>query len=128
MPSERREIIFSHSELCEAIVDYFERDESISTQGEFNGLTLSEKGEVSAIAEYFDTELNQKLNIRVGVSEIGAALMLYCLKARIPLPKFAEKAIQFASGNVALIVTIDAPQETVAADDEDGENGENGEG
>lgn len=110
MPSERREITFCHSEFCTAVKEYLSRPSSCKVNGDFKDVILERAPSIIAIAEFVDREKRETLKIRLGSTEIGAVLTLYCISHHIPLPKQGEKAVQMVADNIALVITLKAPK------------------
>ena len=111
MPGERREIIFSQDEFREAIHTYLARSNDEARTSEFVNVSLETENGINAVARFFNRGSENEFRLTMDVSEIGAALMLYCLRNHIPLPKKGQKAVQVENDTIILVVTIKAPWE-----------------
>ena len=112
MPGERRKIIFSQDEFREAIRTYLERSNEEARTSEFVNVSLESDEEIAAVARFFNRGSENEFRLTLDVSEIGAALMLYCLRNHIPLPKKGQKAVQIENDTIILVVTLKAPWES----------------
>ena len=103
MPEEYRLIIFSPQEALAAVAQH--------------GKQMLPSGEVSRIdiegAERTPTLLvatmmpNQQLDLTtVGTSVLAAALMTYCMRNSIPLPKRSAKSLASKNGKIALELRV----------------------
>jgi hypothetical protein len=98
MPTESRILGFSKTELFEALRDYCSH----------SGRRLPADGADRLILNQ-DTEVRVKLNsletesaINFTDSEVGAALVMFCIKKRIPIAKRATKSLEVADGTLSL--------------------------
>ena len=103
MPSEVRAIKFSNDELMTALFRYAQRN------GQGRKVELSQNGEVSArlYATYQEP-------LDCNAAYIAAALILLCVRQRIPIPKKAQKSIHVQDGNVVLVLKSgDSPPQQI---------------
>lgn len=111
MPSERREITFCQSELCQAVEAYLAQRSTIKVNGELRNVLLERAPAVKAVAEFTACEKKETLKVGLDATELGAALTLYCISHHIPLPRKSERAVQVVADNISLLITIKAPKE-----------------
>mgnify|MGYP006218025291 CR=1 FL=1 len=109
MPSEVRAIKFSNDELMTALFRYAQRNGQGRKSGLPTKVELSQNGEVSArlYATYQEP-------LDCNAAYIAAALILLCVRQRIPIPKKAQKSIHVQDGNVVLVLKSgDSPPQQI---------------
>ena len=109
MPSEVRTITFKQAEVISALSDYRSR----------KGKPLP-KGKLFRVAAEADPSVHVAMAIAVDgedrletfdfqSEEVGASLVMFCMKHNIPLPsRDATKGLQIAGDCVALVVKLNA--------------------
>ena len=104
MPQEIRKIIFSSEETLEALQ---ERDGNGSVPVD-RGLSLSidEAGRCLNMALAMGPQGAAPRTSKRDVTEVGAALIKFCLDNGIPIPRGAKRALDLHDGKLALTLTI----------------------
>ena len=106
MPSEFRRIMFTNNELIEAIHDYNEIAQDKLPPGIILTCTPVSEAEVAVRLETVDQRSDETHVVELAPEVLGAALLRYCMKHRIPMPKSATKSIQIHGDEVSLNVEI----------------------
>jgi hypothetical protein len=104
MPSEVRQLLFKSREIIVAITEYFHRRGLNLPIGTASRVTIAEGQPIQAILDIV-TDGGETVDIEVDAEELAAALILYCINRKIPLPVEAEKRLQrIHEDSVALVV------------------------
>ena len=102
MPTETRVLCFNKIELFEALRDYCSHtgrrlppdaaERLVLTQDSEVRVTLNSPGEESAI--------------KFTENEVGAALVMFCIRKRIPIAKRATKSLEITGETISLHLKI----------------------
>ncbi|MCG8354765.1 MAG: hypothetical protein MI920_04255 [Kiloniellales bacterium] len=112
MPEEIRTIIFDADELLDALSQLAVRKGAPVPNGSMPTCRLRTEPSIQAV---LTVEGQCKTSIEFSTEDIGAALMLYCIKNKIPLPlKNAVKGVKIIDKAVALVVTVNAGPQRLA--------------
>jgi hypothetical protein len=119
MPTEVRHIIFSNDEIIRAVVDYHRRNGSSLPAGSVIKMEVMANPEIRcALHIAVDGESSGAANGRqvawVDTATLAAALILFCINQRIPLPSKALKQLEMLNGRITLVVHR-TPDRTVRA-------------
>lgn len=108
MPTELREIAFRESEFFNAVRDYRMRRGQPLPVGSVLGIDLSDDPNLSATIRIGDDEGVSFESIDLEAESIAAALILFCINRKIPLPAHADKSVMRAGDHVILKINISA--------------------
>lgn len=100
MPSEARVIKFTNDELMTALFRYSRRNDGREKGGMPTKVELLERSEISA-----RLHVSHQRPIECNAASIAAALILLCVRQRIPILKKANKSIHILDGDVVLVLT-----------------------
>jgi hypothetical protein len=105
MPSELRQIIFSSDETVAAIRQLFQRSNRAFPEGHIAQVTVSPASGCQVDCEIED---DNKMRDRVTVAgeKLAAALLLYCMTRKIPVPAAAAKTLSVVNGHLALCISL----------------------
>jgi hypothetical protein len=104
MPSEVRQLLFRSREIIVAITEYFHRRGLALPIGTATRVTIVEGQPVQAILD-IATDPGDTVEVEVNAEMLAAALILYCINRKIPLPADADKRLQrLHEDSVALVV------------------------
>jgi hypothetical protein len=102
MPIESRTIVFSEEELKAALFDFcLAKQRRLPISG-FAHLQVSLNAQIQATAGQTPAE-----SITLVEHEIAAALIIYCKKHNIPLPRNSKKSLTLNNGVITLHVVKD---------------------
>ncbi len=107
MPSEFRRIMFTNNELIEAIHDYNEIAQDKLPSGIILTCTPVSEAEVAVRLEMVDQRSDETHVVELSPAMLGAALLRYCMKHRIPMSKAATKSIQMHGDEISLNLEIE---------------------
>lgn len=120
MPSEFRQILFSNNELIEALYEYNQTAQTKLPKGIIVSCTPVAEAKVAVRLELVDQESGATQVASLAPELVAAALLRYCIKHHIPMPKGAAKSIQVHGDEVALNVRIQGrakrPEPTTSAE------------
>ncbi len=104
MPTEIRVLGFNKDELLEALRDFYAQTGRRLPPASADRLVLTQ-----------DTEIRVALNsagdeseIKFTESEVGAALVMFCIRKRIPIAKRATKSLELADQTLSLHLKMGA--------------------
>jgi hypothetical protein len=105
MPSEIRRLLFRPRETIVAVTEYFQRRGITLPSGTASRIVIFEAEQAHASLE-IATDTGGTVEIEVTAEMLAAALILYCINRKIPLPAEADKRLQrVQEDSVALVVT-----------------------
>ncbi len=96
----------TNNELIEAIHDYNEISRDRLPPGIILTCTPVSEADVAVRLELVDQRSDQTHVVELSPAVLGAALLRYCMKHRIPMPKSATKSIRIHGNEVSLNVEI----------------------
>jgi hypothetical protein len=103
MPREMRQIMFRAPEIMTAITEYHRRRDIALPHGTAVGCKVTD--EPLAVTLSIQADNGTISEITANPEVLAAALILYCINRKIPLPAEADKRLQkVGSDGVALIV------------------------
>jgi hypothetical protein len=106
MPHEIRHIIFSNEEVARALVDYHRRSGNpLPTGSVLRCSPELQDGHVTAALHMTVDQDGSRLAVPVTSNALAAALILFCINQRIPLPTKAAKSLQMVGEQVGLVIT-----------------------
>ena len=104
---EIRYIVFTADEMRNAVVGFVLKQGQLATPGDVAAVELVGPSETPSAIIKLQPSLAKK-PINLGAQYLVAALLLYCMDRRIPLPKQAEKKVELSVNGLTLVVTTDA--------------------
>lgn len=107
MPSESRQVLFSNNEVIEALYEHNQVSETKLPQGIIVSCTPVAEVKVAVRLELVDQASGETQVASLSPELVGAALLRYCIKRHIPMPKNAAKSIKIHGDQVSLNVHIE---------------------
>jgi hypothetical protein len=104
---EVRYIVFTADETRNAVIGFVQKQGHLATPGDVAAVELVGPNEAPSAIVKLQPALAKK-PINLGAQYLVAALLLYCMDRRIPLPKQAEKKVELSVNGLTLVVTTDA--------------------
>lgn len=105
MPSELRQIIFSSDETVAAIRQLYQRSNRAFPAGHIAEVTISPAAGCQVDCDIED-EKNIHDRVTIAGEKLAAALLLYCMTRKIPVPVAAAKTLSIVNGQLALCITL----------------------
>jgi len=106
VPSEFRQILFSSNELIEAIYEYNQVAQTKLPQGMIVSCTPVVEDEVAVRLKLLDQASGETQVASLAPELVAAALLRYCFRHHIPIPRNAAKSIQVHGDDISLDVRI----------------------
>ena len=106
MPSEFRQIQFSNNELIEALYEHNRVAETKLPQGMIVSCKPVVEAKVAVRLELVDQASGETQVTSLPPELVAAALLRYCFRHAIPIPRNATKSIQVHGDEVSLDVRI----------------------
>ena len=100
--SESRQIVFSHDVLRAALVELERRRLFTPPPGAIVACELTENRTVPAKLTFHDVLADETHKVEVDHSKLAVALIQYCRKQKIPVPKTAAKHLKLEDGKISL--------------------------
>lgn len=107
MPTEFRQIEFQKTEFFSAVRDYRARRGEPLPLGSVLGIDFGEQPDIKAKIRISSDEGDDVTEIELAPEIIAAALILFCINRKIPLPAHAQKSIKRLGANIGLVINID---------------------
>jgi hypothetical protein len=110
VPLELRKITFSEDEVLSATVNYCLRANIDLPDARTEGITFD--NDTSRIVTLnFDTfDPHEVAQVQLSAKQMIAAMILYCHKHRIPLPRHGKKALKVERDGLTVMVRFDRDQ------------------
>ena len=103
MPTEMRQIAFKQAEIVRALIEYDRRRTLQFPTGGVKHIEIVDDPEIRALVT-INTMAGEAIDVIVGPEPLAAALILFCINQKIPLPVEADKRLQKVGDGVALFV------------------------
>ena len=107
MPSEFRQVRFTNKELIEALCEYNDAAQTKLPGGNIVSCTPVTEATVAVRLELSDQESGETQVVSLAPELVAAALLRYCNRQGIPMPKNAGKSIQVHGDEISLNVHIE---------------------
>ena len=98
MPSESRILNFAKNEVFEALRDYCAHTTHAIPEDALCGMVSFNDSQAQVVLN----DAGRKSTHSFTESELGAALIMFCINKSIPIAKRSEKSLQFNPDSVAL--------------------------
>ena len=116
MPAEIRLIIFNEVEVVTALTEFRKRRREPLPSSQDVAVTLRDKPRILVTLAIVPEGKKMPLEIVFEGEELAAALIMYCIDRKIPLPATGvSKTIQLFGDNIALQILKNIPQEQMEA-------------
>jgi hypothetical protein len=105
MPSEVRQLLFQARELILAITEYHHRRGLLLPVGTAARISIAETQPIHAILD-IATDQGETVEIEINAETLAAALILYCINRKIPLPADADKKLKRVQEDAVALVVV----------------------
>ncbi len=105
MPSELRQIIFTNDEAMAALQQLYQRSNQAFPKGRIENVSVSAANGCQIDCEVIDVS-HVRDHVTVAGEKLAAALLLYCMTRKIPIPVAARKTLDIVNGQLALCITL----------------------
>lgn len=105
MATEERRIIFTDAEVVAAVQALYQRAKQAFPPGNVWNVTISEDNGCQVDCDVVDAK-GRRDRVTVAGERLAAALILYCIQHKVPLPAKATKALVIVQGQLALQIMI----------------------
>lgn len=106
MPKEIRYLSFSRSEVIRAATEYLRKRRMAPSPGTIVGYRLEAEPEVKLVLTVAPSVGNLRQDIELKSESLGAALVLFCIEARVPTPARAVKTLFVDAETLILALSI----------------------
>lgn len=110
MPTEMRRIVFSNEELQNAINFFNSPNIPKLLDGRIVSASISQDDNKNIRLRYASYNRDEERIIDIATANVGAILVNYCIKNKIPMSKKAGKAVKIIGDNVSLELTFGPAQ------------------
>jgi hypothetical protein len=101
-----RQIVFSATEVIIAIRDHRRRIRDALPTGTIAGFEMRSDNGIYADMTISDDATGKKTTIRINDEALAAALILYCIDHKIPMPVKASKSLSLGDNELRLTIRI----------------------
>ena len=108
--SELRHISFSKDALVMAVKLYYAATKKSLPSGVVEGCEIVAAPDTQVEITIRDDAGGQLQKIPISAEIIGAAMINYCRKVNVPLPRDGKKSLLVSGDNLVLVVNVQAPQ------------------
>ena len=105
MPSEVRQLLFQARELILAVTEYYHRRGLPLPVGTASRIAIADEQPIHAILD-ITTDQGETVNIELNAEALAAALILYCINRKIPLPADADKKLKRVQEDAIALVVV----------------------
>jgi hypothetical protein len=107
---ELRHISFSKDALVMAVKLYFAASKKPLPPGVVEGCDIIAAPDTQVEITIRDDASGNLTKVPVSAETIGAAMIHYCRKVSVPLPRDGKKSLLVSGDNLVLVVNVQAPQ------------------
>ena len=107
---ELRHISFSKDALVMAVKLYFAASKKPLPPGVVEGCDIIAAPDTQVEISIRDDASGNITKVPVSAETIGAAMINYCRKVSVPLPRDGKKSLLVSGDNLVLVVNVQAPQ------------------
>lgn len=106
MPSELRRITFGYDELLDALVSYDQHADQKFTCGVIVSATVKDDPTINVSLDVKVYGASSNMSVNLNANYVGAAMVMYCLRENIPIPRNSVRYLKRVDSNVALCLSI----------------------
>jgi hypothetical protein len=106
MPIEMRTLIFSRDEVAEAIADHAEHGNGGLPKGRVVYCQIGQGPDLTMVVKLVPPDRVRIQTVTLDAEALGAALIAFCLRRAIPLPRNSSRSLQVLGEAVALSLAI----------------------
>ncbi len=114
MVSELRYIAFTHQDALNGAVDYLLRRQKRLPSGNIVSVRFETMPSVAARIGVARDDTGAVEHVLLKTEELAAALVLFCIKNEIPLPRHSRKTIKVVPDGIALVIGMGLKDEEVS--------------
>jgi len=107
---ELRHISFSKDALVMAVKLYYAASKKPLPPGVVEGCEIIATPDTHVEITIREDSSGQVHKVPVPAEQIGAAMINYCRKVNVPLPRDGKKSLLVSGDNLVLVVNVQAPQ------------------
>ena len=107
---ELRHISFSKDALVMAVKLYFAASKKALPAGVVEGCDIVAAPDTQVEISIRDDASGEIKKVPISAEQIGAAMINYCRKVNVPLPRDGKKSLLVSGDNLVLVVNVQAPQ------------------
>ncbi len=106
MPKEIRKLLFSAQEVETAVGVYLDATKAKARSRHITSVALQRGAEVGALVKLTIALPGGRNEIALTTEQLGAALIVYCKKTGVPLPKSGKKSIERDGSGLAMEISV----------------------
>ncbi len=106
MPKEIRKLIFDAREIEAAIGLYLDTSKAVAKSKHIVSIALQSGGEVGALIKLSIAIPGGRDEIILRTEQLGAAFIIYCKKAGVPLPKSGRKMLARQDDSIVMEIAV----------------------
>lgn len=102
MPSEVRRVVFTRDELLESLREQRGDTQGMLPPGQLTGVRFADDSHNLLTLSIIEPDREKAAEAVLSAASVAAALIRYCMRLRIPLPRDAQKSIALSGDNIVL--------------------------
>ena len=106
MPIEMRTLIFSHDEIAEALADQAMLGDGVLPRSRVVHCQVGAGPEITMVVKLVPPERAQIQTVTLDAEALGSALIAFCLRRAIPLPRKSSRSLMLLGDSIALCLTM----------------------
>ncbi len=106
MPMELRKIVFSKDEILTAVYDHCLRNHKAMPAAAVTDVEVSRTHEVTVVLHFDVSDPQDERSLEIGSADVAAAMIRYCSRIGVPLPRSARKALQPEGSGLAMLINL----------------------
>jgi hypothetical protein len=108
MTTEIRQIAFQPAEVCAALQDYRRRRNEPLPAGSIASVDFGSGPDIVVKLIIQNDSSGARHEVAFDTDVVGAALILFCINRKIPLPATAQKKVQRIGDSIGLVMRQDS--------------------
>lgn len=106
MPTEYRRVVFPNHELRQALLDYHADGEQDMPPGDIVAVAILDSPANTVRVTLLDTAANATYTADFSASHIAAALIHFCSRNQVPIPRHSRKSLRLMGDNMSLDIVV----------------------
>lgn len=106
MPKEIRKLVFTAQEIETAVGVYLDATKATARSKHVISVALQSGADLGALVKLSIALPGGRNEIVLTTEQLGVALIVYCKKTGIPLPKKGKKSVERDGGGIVMEITV----------------------
>ncbi len=103
---ELRCLVFTEQEVVKAVLDRRRKVRDVLPSGTVQGVTYTPENDAITTTIRIVDDHGADQSLKLGPTEVAAALVGYCMGRKVPLPVDSDKCLHLINGGLTLMITM----------------------